>query len=68
MGIDNFGKVSFTSETKAAEFVTYLEQGKVMATTCRESDKAPGRGAGQWNEAGMLRCLTSFARGSSLGV
>ena len=36
MGIENFGKVSFTSETKAADFVTYLKQGKVMATRCRE--------------------------------
>lgn len=36
MGIENFGKVSFTSETKAADFVTYLEQGKVMATRCRK--------------------------------
>lgn len=36
MGIENFGKVSFTSETKAADFVTYLEQGKVMATRCRQ--------------------------------
>ena len=36
MGIDRFGKVSFTSETKADAFVTYLEQGKVMATRCRK--------------------------------
>ena len=36
MGIENFGKVSFTSETKAADFVTYLKEGKVMATRCRE--------------------------------
>jgi uncharacterized protein len=34
VGIENFGKVSFTAESKAAEFVTYLEQGKVMATKC----------------------------------
>ena len=36
MGIENFGTVSFTAETKAADFVTYLEQGKVMATRCRK--------------------------------
>lgn len=36
MGVENFGTVSFTSETKAADFVTYLAQGKVMATRCRE--------------------------------
>ena len=36
MGIENFGTVSFTAETKAADFVTYLEQGKVMATRCKE--------------------------------
>lgn len=36
MGIENFGKVSFTSESKAADFVKYLEQGKVMATRCKK--------------------------------
>jgi len=36
MGIENFGKVSFTTETKAADFVTNLEQGKVMGTKCRD--------------------------------
>ena len=36
MGIENFGTVSFTAETKAADFVTFLEQGKVMATRCRK--------------------------------
>jgi len=35
MSVDKFGKVSFTAQTKAADFVTYLEQGKVMATRCR---------------------------------
>ena len=34
MGIENFGKVSFTAETRAAEFVNYLAQGKVMSTKC----------------------------------
>jgi len=36
MGFENFGRVSFTAETKASDFVTYLEQGKVMATRCRK--------------------------------
>src|SRR5512137_1856433 len=36
MGFENFGVVSFTGETKAAEFVNYLAQGKVMATRCRK--------------------------------
>ena len=34
MGFENFGTVSFTTEAKAADFITYLEQGKVMATRC----------------------------------
>ncbi len=36
MGFENFGTVSFTAEAKAADFVTYLEAGKVMATRCRQ--------------------------------
>ena len=36
MGVENFGTVSFTAETKAADFVTFLEQGKVMATRCKK--------------------------------
>jgi len=36
MGLENFGVVSFTAEAKAADFVSYLEQGKVMATRCRQ--------------------------------
>ncbi len=36
MGFDNFGTVSFTTEAKAADFVAYLEQGKVMTTRCRQ--------------------------------
>jgi uncharacterized OB-fold protein len=35
MGIENFGRVSFTTETKAADFVANLEKGKVMGTKCR---------------------------------
>ena len=36
MGFESFGTVSFTAETKAADFITYLEQGKVMGTKCRK--------------------------------
>ncbi|MDZ7698621.1 MAG: Zn-ribbon domain-containing OB-fold protein [Deltaproteobacteria bacterium] len=31
-----FGTVSFTSITKVNDFIDYLEQGKVMATRCKE--------------------------------
>lgn len=36
MGLENFGVVSSTAEAKAADFVTYLEQGKVMMTRCKK--------------------------------
>jgi uncharacterized OB-fold protein len=36
VSFENFGVVSFTSETKASDFVDYLEKGKVMATRCRK--------------------------------
>ncbi len=36
MGFENFGTVSFTAEAKAADFIAYLEAGKVMATRCRQ--------------------------------
>lgn len=36
MGFEKFGTVSFTTETKATDFVTYLEQGKVMTTRCKK--------------------------------
>jgi uncharacterized OB-fold protein len=34
MGFERFGVVSFASETLASDFVTYLDEGKVMATKC----------------------------------
>ena len=40
MGFENFGTVSFTAETKASDFITYLEQGKVMATRCQKCGAA----------------------------
>ena len=36
MGIESFGIISFTGETKAADFVTHLSQGRVTATKCRK--------------------------------
>ena len=36
MGFENFGTVSFTAEARAADFINYLEAGKVMATRCKE--------------------------------
>ena len=35
MSFENFGVVNFTTETKASDFLSYLEKGKVMATRCR---------------------------------
>ena len=34
MGFEKFGLVSFTSETKVAEFIGFLEKGRMMATKC----------------------------------
>lgn len=34
-GLERFGKVSYTSESKVSDFVKYLEQGTVMATRCK---------------------------------
>lgn len=36
MGIEKFGKISFTTDTKAIEFFANLEQGKVTASRCRK--------------------------------
>ena len=36
MGFENFGTVSFTTEAKVTDFITHLEEGKVMATRCRQ--------------------------------
>ena len=40
MGFENFGTVSFTVEAKTAEFIKYLEAGKVMATRCKKCGTA----------------------------
>ncbi len=36
MGFENFGTVNFTTEAKSEEFLSYLDQGKVMTTRCKE--------------------------------
>ncbi len=36
MGFEKFGTVSFTAETKAADFISFLEKGKVEATRCKK--------------------------------
>ena len=54
MGFENLGTVSFTAEAKVADFMTYLESGKVMATRCREC------GASYFPpKADCPRCLSS---------
>jgi hypothetical protein len=35
LGFEKFGKIGYISETKIADFVSYLEKGKIMATRCR---------------------------------
>ncbi len=40
MGFENFGSVSFTAEAKPVDFLTYLEQGKVMTTRCKKCGTA----------------------------
>jgi uncharacterized protein len=39
MGFENFGLVSFTSETKAADFLQFLGKGEIMTTKCRGCGK-----------------------------
>jgi hypothetical protein len=54
MGFENLGTVSFTAEAKVADFMTYLEAGKVMATRCQEC------GASYFPpKADCPRCLSS---------
>jgi uncharacterized OB-fold protein len=36
VGFENFGTVSFTAEAKTAEFIRYLEAGKIMASRCKK--------------------------------
>ena len=34
MSFDKFGKIGYISETKVADFVKYLQNGKIMVTRC----------------------------------
>ena len=36
MGFEKFGVVSFTSETKAVDFLKFLDDGRIMTTKCRK--------------------------------
>jgi len=36
MSFDKFGKISYISETKVADFVKYLQKGKIKVTRCRK--------------------------------
>lgn len=39
MSFGRFGKIGYVSETKVADFVKYLEEGKIMATRCSRCGK-----------------------------
>lgn len=39
MSFGKFGKISYISETKVADFVKYLDKGKIMATRCSKCGK-----------------------------
>jgi uncharacterized OB-fold protein len=39
MDFGNFGSVSFTQQAKVVPFIEYLEQGKFMATRCKQCGK-----------------------------
>ena len=39
MSFSRFGKMTYISETKVADFVKYLEEGKIMATRCSRCGK-----------------------------
>lgn len=39
MSFAKFGKIGFISETKVADFVKFLEEGKIMATKCTKCGK-----------------------------
>ncbi len=36
MSFEKFGKISYTKETKVADFVKHLEEGKIMGTMCKK--------------------------------
>jgi len=50
MGFEKFGVVSFTSQTRAAAFMDYLEKGELRATKCNECGRVffPPRADCSW--------------------
>ena len=54
MSFEKFGKISYTKETKVADFVKHLEEGRIMGTRCKKCEKLyfPPR-------ADCIHCLSS---------
>jgi len=71
MGFEKFGSVSFTSETKAADFLKFLEEGKMMTTKCRKCGKiyfppkmdcsVCGAGEADWIEIDEVGKLVAYS-------
>lgn len=36
MGFEKFGRINFVAQAKVSDFITHLEQGKLMGTKCRK--------------------------------
>jgi hypothetical protein len=62
MSFERFGKISYTRETKVADFVKHLEEGRIMATRCKGCGKLyfPPR-------ADCANCLSSEMEWTELG-
>jgi len=60
MGFENFGTVSFTSEAKSADFVSYLEKGKVMATRCQQCGEDSDCPTGQQCAQGRCEAIENY--------
>lgn len=39
MSLEKFGKISYTKETRVADFVKHLEEGRIMGTRCKTCEK-----------------------------
>jgi len=50
MGFEKFGVVSFTAQTRASDFIDYLEKGEVRGTKCRSCGRVffPPRADCSW--------------------
>jgi len=76
MGFEKLGRVNFTSESKAVDFIKFLEQGKMMTTQCigcgrinfppkMDCDKCGASGS-KWielNEVGELLAFSTIFYG-----